>query len=65
MVRPEKMNRSKQRILNRRERRANSLFALCLLGEATRYETLAARAALCAVLGDPAKRQANEQIAKD
>jgi hypothetical protein len=36
-----------------------------MLGEASRYETLAARAALCAVTGEPANRQANEQLARD
>ena len=38
---------------------------LVLLGEASRYETLAARAALKAVTGDPANCLANVQIARD
>ncbi len=36
-----------------------------LCGEAARYETLAARAALLAVTGNPGERERNEQLARD
>ncbi len=39
--------------------------SLKLLGEATRYEVLAAQLALKAVTGDPAKRAENERLARD
>ena len=38
---------------------------LRLLGESARYETLAARAALRAVTGDPRKREEHERLARE
>jgi hypothetical protein len=39
--------------------------ALKLHGEASRYDTLAARAALRAVTGDPRKRETEERLARE